>query len=107
MFRDREDAGRELAEALVDLVGDDVVVLGIPRGGVEVAARVAEKLRAPLDVIIPRKVGAPDNPELGLGAIAEGVEVLDERLIRALGVPLDYLEREIATEREEIRRRQQ
>jgi putative phosphoribosyl transferase len=107
MFRDREDAGRQLAEALQDLAGQDVVVVGIPRGGVEVAAKVAETLGAPLDVIIPRKVGAPGNPELGLGAVAEGVEVLDERLIRALGVTRDYLDREIAAQLEEIRRRQE
>jgi putative phosphoribosyl transferase len=106
MFRDREEAGRQLAEALVDLKGQDVVVLGIPRGGVAVAAVVAERLEAPLDVIIPRKIGAPGNPELGLGAVAEGVEVLDERLIRALGVTQDYLDEEIAAQREEIRRRQ-
>ena len=106
MFRDREDAGRQLAEALQDLAGQDVVVLGIPRGGVEVAAKVAEGLGAPLEVIIPRKVGAPGNPELGLGAVADDVEVLDERLIRALGVTRDYLDQEIAAQRDEIRRRQ-
>jgi putative phosphoribosyl transferase len=81
------------------------VVLGIPRGGVEVAAVVAEALEAPLDVVIPRKIGAPGNPELGLGAVAEGVEVLDEHLIDLLGVREDYLRMEIAAQEEEIRRR--
>jgi putative phosphoribosyl transferase len=105
LFTDRRQAGEQLAEALDALAGEDVVVLGIPRGGVEVAAVVADHLHAPLDVVIPRKVGAPGNPELGLGAVAEGVEVLDERLIRALGVDERYLEAEIAREEGEIRRR--
>jgi predicted phosphoribosyltransferase len=105
IFADREEAGRQLAANLADLAGQDVVVLGIPRGGVEVAAVVAESLGAPLDVVIPRKVGAPGNPELGIGAVAEDVEVLDERLIRVLGVSEDYLRQEIDAQREEIRRR--
>jgi predicted phosphoribosyltransferase len=105
MFADREEAGRQLAANLADLAGQDVVVLGIPRGGVEVAAVVAESLGAPLDVVIPRKVGAPGNPELGIGAVAEDVEVLDERLIRVLGVSQEYLRQEIDAQQEEIRRR--
>jgi putative phosphoribosyl transferase len=105
IFADREEAGRGLAEALAHLRGQDVVVLAIPRGGVEVAAVVARELGAPLDVVIPRKVGAPGNPELGIGAVAEDVEVLDQRLIRMLGVREDYLRREIAAQQEEIRRR--
>ena len=106
MFIDRRDAGQRLGALLAPLAGPDVVVLGIPRGGVEVAAVVARILGAPLDVVIPRKLGAPDNPELGLGAVAEGVEVIDERLVRALGVSDGYLRREIAREQEEIARRQ-
>jgi putative phosphoribosyl transferase len=105
LFADRGEAGEQLAAALSDLAGPDLVVLGIPRGGVEVAAVVAERLGAPLDVVIPRKVGAPGNPELGLGAVAEGVQVLDARLIRVLGVSSDYLRAEIAAQEEEIRRR--
>jgi putative phosphoribosyl transferase len=105
VFVDRRDAGQQLAEALGSLADEDVVVLGIPRGGVEVAAAVADALRAPLDVVIPRKVGAPGNPELGLGAVAEDVEVLDQHLIRVLDVSEDYLRREIAAQQEEIARR--
>lgn len=105
MFRDREDAGEQLADHLSDLEGRSVVVLGIPRGGVEVAGVVARRLRAPLDVVIPRKVGAPGNPELGLGAVAEDVEVLDERLIRVLAVNESYLRGEIAAQQDEIARR--
>ena len=96
-FRDRDEAGRALAEELGDrFASEDVVVLGIPRGGVVVAAAVARALGAPLDVIVPRKLGAPRNPELGIGAIAPGVRVLDERVVRTLGVPEDYVEAEVA-----------
>ena len=109
VFIDRLEAGELLAEALKeslgDVAGDDIVVLGIPRGGVEVAAVVADALGAPLDVVIPRKVGAPGNPELGLGAVAENVEVLDERLIRVLEVSPQYLRQEIEDQQAEIRRR--
>jgi putative phosphoribosyl transferase len=106
-FVDRRDAGGYLSAALGEVLSrdDDVVVLAIPRGGVEVGAVVAETLGAPLDVVIPRKVGAPGNPELGLGAVADGVEVLDAGLIAALGVDDDYLRREVARQMEEIRRR--
>jgi predicted phosphoribosyltransferase len=105
LFADREEAGRRLAAKLADLADRDLVVLGVPRGGVEVAAVIADAIGAPLDVVIPRKVGAPGNPELGIGAVAEEVEVLDQRLIRVLGVGEDYLHREIAAQRVEIRRR--
>jgi putative phosphoribosyl transferase len=106
MFEDRFEAGRRLAEVLIHLAeGEEVVVLGVPRGGVEVAAEVARARGWLLDIVIPRKVGAPFNPELGLGAIAPGVRVLDERMIRTLNVPDGYLEREIAIQEEEIRRR--
>ena len=106
-FQDRRDAGRRLAQALRDVLppGADAVILAIPRGGVEVGAVVGSELGAPLDVVIPRKVGAPGNPELGLGAVAEGVEVLDRGLIATLAVGEDYLRGEIAEQQEEIRRR--
>ncbi len=105
LFEDRFDAGLRLAEALAHLEGERVVVLGVPRGGVEVAAEVARVRGWPLDIVIPRKVGAPSNPELGLGAVAPGVRVLDERMLRTLNVSQEYLEREIAAQEEEIGRR--
>lgn len=72
MFRDRHEAGERLAESLLGYVGDpDVIVLGIPRGGVVVAAAVARALKAPLDVALAAKVGAPGNPEYAIGAVAE------------------------------------
>ena len=105
MFVDRRDAGRQLAEAVRFLEGQPAVILAIPRGGVEVGAEVAAAHGWPLDVVIPRKVGAPQNPELGLGAVAPGVRVLDRSMIDSLGVSDEYLEREIAAQEEEIRRR--
>jgi putative phosphoribosyl transferase len=106
-FQDRRDAGQRLAEALAFLKGQkNVLVLGIPRGGVVVAAEVARALRAPLDVLIARKIGAPGNPELAIGAVASSGEVvLDERLVAGMGVPADYIEAETARQRQEIARR--
>lgn len=106
MFRDREEAGRRLAEATAGLVeGDRTVVLAIPRGGVVVAIPVAEAIGAPLDVVVPHKLGAPGNPELAIGAIASGVRVLDQRLIRLIGVSESYLDEEVGRQEVEIERR--
>lgn len=104
-FEDRAEAGQALARALESLVDQDVVVLAIPRGGVEIGAEISRSHGWPLDLVIPRKIGAPGNPELGLGAVAPGVRVLDERMLRTLGVSPGYLDREIAEQEEEIRRR--
>ena len=106
MFRDREEAGERLASVLVERVTGLATVLGIPRGGVVVAAPVARALGAPLDVVIPRKMGAPGNPELAIGAVAPGIIVLHERAVRQLRVPPDYVEREAARAQEEIARRE-
>lgn len=105
-FVDRRDAGERLAQALERYAEADAVVLAIPRGGVVVGEVVARALGAPLDVVVPRKIGAPANPELGLGAIAPGVRVLDERMLRTLDVSERYLEREIAEQEREIGRRE-
>ena len=106
IFSDRAEAGDVLADALLEFAGTDPVVLAIPRGGVVVGRAVADALGAPLDVVVPRKIGAPGNPELGLGAVAPGVRVLDDRLVRALHVTPEYLEREIAAQEREIERRE-
>jgi putative phosphoribosyl transferase len=106
IFTDRREAGERLAEALSSLAGSDAVVLAIPRGGVVVGRVVAERLGVPLDVVIPRKIGAPGNPELGLGAVAPGVRVLDDRLVAELRVTPEYLEREIESQEREIARRE-
>ena len=83
VFRDRQDAGRRLAEAVAGYAGPDTVVVGLPRGGVPVAAEVAGKLAAPLDVFVVRKLGVPFQPELAMGAIASGgVVVRNEQVLR-------------------------
>jgi putative phosphoribosyl transferase len=86
-FADRRDAGRELAARLTDLQGRDVVVLGLPRGGVPVAAEVAARLGAPLDVLVVGKVGVPGHEELALAAVADdGHVALNPRVIAAMGL---------------------
>jgi putative phosphoribosyl transferase len=91
-FVDRADAGRQLAELLQDLRQPDVVVLGLPRGGVAVATEIARALQAPLDVILVRKVGLPAQPELAMGAIGEdGVRIVAEDVMRRAGVTSDQL----------------
>jgi predicted phosphoribosyltransferase len=105
VFRDRDEAGERLGEALADRGLGPCVVLGIPRGGVIVAAAVAERLGAPLDVVVPRKIGAPANPELAVGAIAPGIQVWDARSIDRLRVPPEYLRSRVAAEEAEIERR--
>lgn len=106
IFADRLEAGEQLAKALEHLAGSDCVVLAIPRGGVIVGEVVARALGAPLDVVVPRKVGAPGNPELAIGAVAPGIRVLDPRMVAAFRVSDGYLEREIANQEAEIERRQ-
>ncbi|MGE5543164.1 MAG: phosphoribosyltransferase [Bacillota bacterium] len=106
MFRDRKEAGRLLLREVEALGLASPVVLGIPRGGVVVAAEVARGLGAPLDVIIPRKIGAPFNAELAIGAIAQdGTMILDEAMVRALRVERGYIEREAHRQAAEIERR--
>ncbi len=109
IFKNREEAGKLLAQRLEDLKGaPDVVVLGVPRGGVVVAAEIARHLGAPLDVYVTRKLGAPGNPELAIGAVAEdGTVVLDEETLAFLRVSEAYLEQERRKQQEEIRRRVQ
>lgn len=92
-FTDRRDAGRRLAERLMPLAGEHPVVIGLPRGGVPVAFEVATALQAPLDVLVVRKVGAPGNPEYGIGALAEGgVRFLNEKALRMLQISPEELE---------------
>jgi len=105
-FRNRRDAGRRLAVALASLRDDEPVVVGLPRGGVPVAAEVAEALGAPLDVIVVRKLGVPFQPELGMGAIGEGgVRVLNEDVVRIAGVSPGEVAEVEERERSELERR--
>ncbi len=107
MFRDRSDAGRELAERLKGRIdGKDLVVLGLPRGGVPVAFEVARVLDAPLDVIVVRKLGVPYQPELGMGAIGEdGVRVLNQEVLAMARVSEDEVAVVERSERAELKRR--
>src|SRR5213593_4548890 len=107
-FRERYDAGRQLAARLRSYAGrDDVVVLALPRGGVPVAYEVARALQAPLDVFLVRKLGAPGYEELAMGAIATGgVRVFNDEVIQHLGVPEAWIEATIAEQEEELQRRE-
>lgn len=107
-FRDRRDAGRQLGARLASKYRDrDVVVLGLPRGGVPVAYEVARALDAPLDVLPVRKLGAPFNPELALGAIAPGgVRYLDPDTLAYLGTDVDEIDAIAAREQVELERRE-
>jgi predicted phosphoribosyltransferase len=111
IFRDRREAGRQLAKALIKrgYKGENTLVLGIPRGGLVVADEVAQALSAPLDVIITRKLRAPYQPELGIGAVVDGehISIINEDVARAVGANQDYLSREIAYQIKEIDRRLQ
>jgi putative phosphoribosyl transferase len=101
-FQDRADAGRQLARRLLQLKGEDPVVLALPRGGVPIGHEVATALDAPLDLVLVRKIGAPDQPELALGAVVDGDRpetVLNQDLVDALGVTDDDIR---AIERREL-----
>ena len=105
-YEDRIHAGRVLAERLDAYRGKHVLVLGIPRGGVPVAAEVARRLDADLDIVVARKLGAPGQPELAIGAVtANGGEFVNEEIVRHVGVPEGYLERVKADQIAEARRR--
>jgi len=105
-FRDRRDGGRQLAERLMHYAGrQDVVVLGLPRGGVPVAFEVAGALRAPLDVFVVRKLGLPGHEELAMGALASGgVRVFNGDVIAATGIAAEEIEAIVAREQAEIER---
>jgi len=110
LFVDRQDAGRRLAVELLRFAQQRPVVLALPRGGVPVGFEIARELAAPLDVILVRKIGAPGQPELAVGAIVDGErldKVIDDGLVALLGVPDTYLEAEIAKQIGEIERRRQ
>ena len=108
-FADRSEAGRRLAKELTEYGGrDDVVVLGLPRGGVPVAFEVAKELQVPMDVYVVRKLGVPGREELAMGAIASGgVRVLNEDVVGSMSISDEDIERVAEREREELERREQ
>jgi putative phosphoribosyl transferase len=107
-FANREDAGRRLAAELLRFQSQHPVVLALPRGGVPVGFEVAARLEAPLDVVLVRKIGHPEMPELAIGAVAEGVEmekVINDDIIAEFDVTRAYLDEEVARQQHEIERR--
>lgn len=106
MFRNREEAGEKLSQRLKHLK-DNLLVLAIPRGGVVVGQKVATAINCPLDVVVVRKLGAPGNPELAIGAVApEKIVVWDKELISCLGVSEEYKKEELKRQTKELERRE-
>lgn len=108
LFANRTSAGRELAEALDGYQDrENVIVYGLPRGGVPVAFEVATALQAPLDVLIVRKLGVPGHPELAMGALASrGVKVINDSVVRQLGIPDHDIDRITDQQRQEVEERE-
>ncbi len=106
MFKDRTEAGKILADALSEYRDKNTMVVAIPRGGVVVAYEVAKALNSSIDLIIPRKIGAPAQPELAIGAVTEdGTTILNQDILRYLEVSDDYVKEEARHQVEEIKRR--
>ena len=103
LFKDRKDAGKRLARALVEFTGKRALVLGMPRGGVVVANEVAEALDAPFDIVVTRKIGAPGEPEFALGAVTqEGDVMVDRHAAELAGATAEYLEEEAGRKKLEV-----
>src|SRR5207247_4971604 len=107
-FRDRSEAGQRLAEKLTQYKNrEDVIVLALPRGGVPIGYEIARALHVPLDVFVVRKLGLPGHEELAMGALASGgVRVLNEGVVRGLGVPEQVIDAVAADEQRELERRE-
>jgi putative phosphoribosyl transferase len=106
-FRDRREAARCLAAKLTKYAGRiDVVVVGLPRGGVVTAFEIADELHLPLDVIVVRKLGAPGQEELAMGAVARGVTIVNEQVVRTIGISKETVEASAERERREVARRE-
>lgn len=106
MFENRQDAGRQLARKLLKFQGKNPFVFGIPRGGAVVAYEISKALNAPLDLIIPRKIGAPANQEVAIGAVThDGTVMLDQEMLAYMGIQEQDLNSQIEAEKKEISRR--
>lgn len=107
-FANRREAGRVLAEAVAKVAPENPVVLALPRGGVPVGFEVARLLKAPLDILLVRKIGAPGHEEYGIGALVDGASpqiVIDRDIARAVGADQAYIDREVARQLAEVERR--
>lgn len=106
-FKNRQDAGQQLAKKLSKYADKkDVIIIGLPRGGVVTAAEVAKELKAPLDIVVPRKIGAPGNPEFAIGAITEdGEGIINQETVDFYNIPQDYIDETVAKEKLEAQRR--
>lgn len=107
MLKDRVDGGKKLAERVLHYNGEPgLIVIGLPRGGVITAHEVAKALDAPLDIVVPRKIGAPFNPELAVGAVtSDGTVLYNEEVMRKLNVPIDVVDDKAEEEKKEAMRR--
>ncbi|MBI2049492.1 phosphoribosyltransferase [Candidatus Roizmanbacteria bacterium] len=106
LFENREEAGRTLGKRLKKFKIEAPIILAMPRGGVPVGFEVAKILKCPLDVIIARKIGAPNQPELGIGAIAEGnVKIWDREILKIVNEPKNVLDKIVDLEKREVERR--
>lgn len=107
MFEDRHDAGKQLGRVLRNFKTKHTVVCAIPRGGVPVGSEVAKIVHAPFDIIVVRKLGAPGQPELGIGAVSRSVDFLNDSLIDSLHVTSEYIVKICAEEKQEVLRREE
>lgn len=106
IFKDRKDAGVKLAQKLKSYCDEDTVILGMPRGGVIVAAEIARILKLPMNIVVSRKIGAPNQPEYAIGAVASNdVVVLNEDVVASFGLTNEDLKRRIEKEKKELNRR--
>jgi len=105
LFKNRQDAGRQLSIELQSLNLKNGLIIGLPRGGVVVAAEIARILDLPLDIIVPRKIGAPFNSELAIGALVDDIVLLNEPLIKEFGIDPSYIQSAVAKEKKEAARR--
>jgi putative phosphoribosyl transferase len=106
IFANRQEGGKKIAQNLKKYSGRKAIVLALPRGGIVTGFEVAQSLGLPLDLVVPRKIGAPDNPEFAIGAITEdGNQVIDQKLLSSYGVSQEYLQAEIEKEKKEAKRR--
>lgn len=108
IFRDRIDAGRQLAQMLKKYTDTDTLIMAIPRGGVVVGYQISSELHIPMEIIVPRKIGAPMQPEFAIGAVAgSDVVIINEQAVLALSIPQSYIIEEAKRQRQEIIRREQ